>query len=166
MTRKNKILSAVVFVVAGALTIAFWPTDEKDAMSVTYVGVASNDSSRIVFTLTNRSRASLTWYKHLAIGKNDTFAEKTALPDVNVLNGLSATNFEMTVCTDQRWRMAVWYDRPISEHFLLRWRGKLAAFAFDRTWYRLGIWIQPDPIMLWAYGPVMLGNQPAAAGEK
>ena len=166
VNRKKIIGSAVAVTTAVALAIAFLPAKEESAIKV--IDVSASAPGRVVFTITNTSRTTLAWYMHLQVMKEGSFptprSPEAAQP--SELNGLAASSYEVPVPTDQRWRIAVWYDRPISEQFFLRWRGKLARFAFDHTWYRFGNWVQPDPIMLWAYGPEMLGNQPVPPTQK
>jgi hypothetical protein len=162
VTRKRIIGSAVAVVIAVALAIAFLPAREEAGIKV--IDVSANGPDRVVFTVTNTSRATLAWYMHLQVMKEGSFPTPRS-PEAaqhNELKGSTANSYDLSVPTGKRWRLAVWYDRPISEQFFLRWRGKLARFAFGRTWYRFGNWVQPDPIMLWAYGPEMLGNKPAA----
>lgn len=151
--------------IAVALAIALLPAKEEGAIKV--IDVSANAPGRVLFTVTNTSQATLAWYMHLQVMKEGSFPTPRS-PEAaqhNELQGSTAISYELPAPTDRRWRLAVWYDRPISEHLFLRWRGKLARFAFNRTWYRFGNWIQPDPIMLWAYGPEMLGNKPASHAE-
>lgn len=150
---------------AVALAIAFGPAEEKGGMSLGYAGILVSDSNQVVFTITNTSRVTLAWYIHLELMDENTSAGRKLIemPAQADVKGLSETTFNVPVRFGKRWRVAVWYDRPISDSFFSRWRGRCIHFADDRGWYRLEEWLQPNPKMLWAYGPEMLGDKPAAA---
>jgi hypothetical protein len=162
VTRKRKILIAVVAVVASAITWAAWPGEEEGGITISYAGVSPNDTKRVVFTITNNSKNTFrymeAWTTEKFQGSPDLFRLN---PRASVLAGYSTTNCEREAFfPGRRWTLYAVYGEGGPEPMLYRIRISAGLFFNKRNWTGIGRRILPPSRLKFAYGPDMLGNQP------
>jgi hypothetical protein len=145
MTRKAELQIALAMVVLGALVWAAWPERGQGVVNVTYAGVSSSDSSRVVFTITNSSTIALRYRKHSQEHPYDgeTMREDDEWYAEQKIMGHSATNFDITFLSTNRWRIWVRHDQPFCDSFVTRIRIRLGHSAWDHGWLRTGNWLGP-----------------------
>jgi hypothetical protein len=167
MSRKNKIRIAVACVVLGAVVWSFFSEDEVRVLSV----VPSATSSEMLITVTNSTltifSCYLGWEVEFDEGTGQVYYDQRpgSKPARRHLNARSATTFDLGgYYGDRQWRAIVFYDQSTQSRGGVR--DKAAAFAEKHNWPRVGKWIRPKSALSIAYGPEMLGNQPAPSGHK
>ena len=155
-------------VVASVFAWACWPVEHEGEISIIYAGVAPREPKRVVFTITNSSGNTLryltAWTTERFSGEPDVFSlSPRSTPAVA---GHSSTNCEREIWFDRRWTLYAMYGKDGPDPFLYRIRISVGSWLIKRRWSGLGRKILPPSRLRFAYGPEMLGSQPAASVQK
>ena len=191
MTRKRKIQCTAGLTILVLIAWVFWPGEEAGELQVTYTGVSTNRSELAWCNLTNRSRSTFTCNSFVAEQQNGAWTNiSLATWDMHWsqwpeglmrfewvnMNGrrywvhwtrpqtisvAGSTNFQAGVPSTNRWRVHIMYQEVSPTSWAGRSQRQLSEYAGSHGFPRLSQWLRPKDRWKDAYGPEMLGNQPA-----
>jgi hypothetical protein len=168
MTRKTKIRITVAGVIGAAMAAAFWAGEDPGEVRVTFAGVSAHESNLVAFAFTNSFQHPVTYRMATQnrSGAGWLRPEIWLMREDREIMARSALTLEVRVFSTNRWRVAFVQSDSSPHSFARGVRVRLARYASDHQWDRLGQWLNPTEKYRITYGPEMLGNQPAPPASK
>ena len=162
MTRKIKILVAVVVVVAIAILSALWPAQKEPDIEITFERFSPNNFSQVWFKIANTSTNVVVFTSSAEELRAEQWqaagfsrmARQTLAPRGTTKEFVMVTN-------TNRWRFCVTHSIAGPGSIIFRARNNIGLFMQKHHLVRLGQSIMPKILWQTDYGPEMLGNQPA-----
>ena len=145
------------------MACVFWLGADQEAVMVTFAGVSTNDSKRCSFVITNSSKLSFAYTIRRQWLTNGIWLVEYKTPPGHEgrIPGQSAMIVEFPAFPENQWRIRGAYAETFDPSFVDRTREKVAVYANSHRLDRLRQWVYPRSKYSSAYGPEMIGNQPA-----
>lgn len=163
MTRKIKILLAVVFIGLLIASIFFFVRPKPSDIIITYAGRSPNNTNKLFFNFTNASGETMCCflYIHLATNRYDVGYSRDHRLDSFFFPAQSQTNFAFNVRQQEYWRVVANYYPAYPYTAVQRTRLRLSDAAFRQGWLTLSGWLVPKAQPRDASGPLMFEDKPA-----
>ena len=163
MTRKAKIALAVAAIALVAVAIGFFSGGEEGEITVTYAGIASNDTRHVSFLLSNGFPHEISCSCEIWEPFHDEWqwAAGTSYRELGHLPSRCTTNFTVAIPSATRWRVEVYAVKPLPNNIITEWRLKILDFASELRGPDLGGLLLMGYILKATNSPAMLGNKPA-----
>ena len=164
MTRKAKIRLAVIAIALVAVVIGFLSGGEEGEITVTYAGIASNDTRHVSFLLSN----GFPYEIYCSCEIWEPFKEDwqtvtgTSYRELGYLPSRCTTNFTVAVPGARRWRVEVTAVKPLADNIITDWRLKILRFNIEHRGPDLGGLLLIGYILKGTNSPEMLGNKPVS----
>ncbi len=167
MTRKAKIGFAVAAIALVALAIGFFSGGEEGEITVTYAGMASNDTRHVSFLLSNGFPHEISCSCEIWEPFHDEWQSVTGTSyrELGHLPSRCTTNFTVAVPSATRWRVEMYAVKPLPNNIITEWRLKILDFISEHRGPDLGGLLLMGYLLKGTNSPEMLGNIPASSAQ-